>query len=414
MSASPLMSQTKTSAVGAMLVALGPISMALYTPAMPTLVQVFGTDVSAVKLTLTLYFAGFAFAQLVCGPMSDAWGRRPVVMGFTCLYLAGSLTAVFAPSIGWLLAARLIQGFGAASGTAISRAIVRDLFTGRQSVQVMNLIGLFLVAGPALSPTIGGVLLDLVGWHSIFALMVVYGVAIMVVFVTIVPETLARPDAASVRPLRLMRNYGALLRDPRFLRPSTVMACSVGCLYALATILPFVLIDRAGLTPLQFGLGMMAQSGSFLAGSAVMRKLLQRVDAHRMVPFGLLLIGMGAATLAILAVSVEPRYLTVMAPIGLLAFGIAFVMPTMMTESLAPFPHIAGAASALAGFFQMGAGLLGSAAAAAVGQPVLALATVVPVMAAIAIVTQFALKGRTTRMEEAVADRIIHPHAPAE
>jgi DHA1 family bicyclomycin/chloramphenicol resistance-like MFS transporter len=409
------MSPTKTSAIGAMLVALGPITMGLYTPAMPTLVDAFGADDGAVKLTLTLYFMGFAFAQPVCGPMSDAWGRRPIVMLFTALYLVGSAMAVFAPSVEWLMAARLIQGLGAASGTAISRAIVRDLFTGRESVQVMNLIGLFLVAGPALAPTFGGILLHLFGWHAIFVAMLVYGVVIVTVFLTIVPETLASPDAANVRPGRLIRNYGTLLRDPRFLRPATAMAFSVGCIYALATVLPFVLIEGAGMTPLMFGLGMIAQSGSFLIGSAVMRKLLQRVEAHRMVPYGLALIGSGALLLAVLAVTVEPRYLTVMGPVGVLAFGTAFIMPTMMTESLAPFPHMAGAASALAGFFQMGAGLLGSAAAAAIGHPTLALSIVVPIMAGISIVMQIALKGRTSRMEEAVADRIIHPpEAPAE
>ncbi len=413
MSASPPpMSQTKASVIGALLVALGPISMSLYTPAMPTLVKVFDTDVSSVKLTLTLYFLGFAFAQLGCGPMSDAWGRRPVVIGFTCLYLVGSLTAAFAPSIHWLLAARLIQGFGAASGTAISRAMVRDLFTGRQSIQVMNMIGLLLIAGPALSPTLGGITLSLFNWHAIFLLMVIYGLVIIAVFLTIVPETLKHRDAANARPRRLAANYAALLTDPRFLRPAIVMGASVGCLYALATILPFVLIDEAGLTPMQFGLSMFTQSGAFIIGSLIMRRLLTRMDAHRLVPIGLVLIGAGALMLPLSLALFEAGYFTVMAPIGVLAFGIPFVMPTMLTESLAPFPHIAGAASALAGFFQMGAGLLGSASAAAVGDPILAVSIVVPVMATIAIGTQLALKRTTTRMEEAVADRIIHPHAP--
>jgi hypothetical protein len=103
-----------------------------------------------------------------------------------------------------------------------------------------------------------------------------------------------------------------------------------------------------------------------------------------------------------------------MGPVGVLAFGIAFVMPSMLTESLAPFPLIAGAASALAGFFQMGGGLVGSALAAAMGNPVLSLATLPPAMAGIALLAYFGLKGATTRMEQAVADRIVAPRAPAE
>lgn len=408
------MSQTKASVIGALLVALGPISMALYTPAMPTLVTVFDTDVGAVKLTLTVYFLGFALAQLVCGPMSDAWGRRPIVVIFTALYFVGSLMAVFAPSIPWLLAARIVQGVGAAAGIAIARAIVRDLFTGRQSAQVMNMIGLMLIAAPAMAPTIGGLTLEFLGWHAIFALMATYGVAIMVVFSVAVPETRPPRGPQDRRPRGLLVSYAALIRDVRFLRPSIVVACSIGSIYTLATILPFVLIDKAGLTPVQFGFGMLAQSGSFMVGSVVMRQLLKTIDAHRLVPLGLALIAIGALGLPVMVMLHEPSFLSVMSPTALLAFGIPFVMPSMLTESLAPFPHIAGAASALGGFFQMGAGLVGSAIAAAMGDAVLALATVIPVLALTGTVTQLLLRRATTRMEEAVVDRIVRPHAPAE
>src|SRR5690606_9839001 len=181
---------------------------------------------------------GFALAQLVCGPLSDAWGRRPVVVGFTTLYLVGSLMAVYAPTIGWLLAARAVQGVGAAAGVAVARAMVRDLFTGRESAQVMNMIGLMLAAGPAFSPTIGGITLDLFGWHAIFLLMVAYGTLVIVVFLTVVPETLKTPDRDHARPTRLAINYVALVKDRRFMRAAMVMACSIGTLYALATILP--------------------------------------------------------------------------------------------------------------------------------------------------------------------------------
>lgn len=414
MSAPALMSQTKASAVGALLVALGPISMALYTPAMPTLVRVFDTDVSSVKLTLTVYFLGFALAQLICGPMSDAWGRRPVVLAFTALYFVGGLMAVFAPSIPWLLAARIVQGVGAAAGIAIARAVVRDLFTGRQSAQVMNMIGLMLMAAPAMAPTIGGLTLEFLGWRAIFVMMAAYGVVIMIIFSVAVPETRPPHDPSNQRSRSLLASYATLIRDPRFLRPSIVMACSIGSIYTLATILPFVLIDRAGMTPVQFGFAMLAQSGAFLAGSVLMRSLLKTVDAHRLVPIGLALTALGALGLPILALSFEPTFFTVMGPTALLAFGIPFVMPSMLTESLAPFPHIAGAASALGGFLQMGAGLVGSAIAAAMGDAVMALYTVTPTLAIMAVVTQVLLRHAVTRMEEAVADRIVRPHAPAE
>jgi MFS transporter, DHA1 family, multidrug resistance protein len=414
MSVSSLMTPRKVSAVGALLVALGPISMALYTPAMPQLVGFFGTDVATVKLTLTIYFADFALAQLICGPLSDALGRRPVVIGFTGLYLVGSLIAVAAPSVEVLLLARAVQGVGAAAGVAISRAIVRDLYTGRESIQIMNLIGLMLSIGPALSPTLGGLTLYLFGWHAIFVLMALYGIAILAVFLTVVPETLAHRNPASARPDRLARNYLHLLSDRRFLRPTIILACTNGSLYTLATMLPFVLIDRVGMSPTSFGLGMLAQSGSFMLGSLVVRRLLRSVEGHRLVPVGLGLILAGGALLAALMHFGEPSFLSVMGPIGVMTFGIAFVMPSMMTESLAPFPLIAGSAAALTGFFQMGGGFVGSGIGALIGDPVVALGTVVPLMTLIAFLTHVTLRPDRTPMEQAIADRLVEPQTPAE
>lgn len=393
------MSERTTAIVCAVLVAVGPISMALYTPAMPELVRAFETDLTTVKLTLAVYFGGFALTQLLCGPLSDAFGRRPIVISFIGIYVLGSLMAVFAPSIEWLLAARAIQGTGAAAGVAVSRAIVRDLFTGTISVRIMNAIGLMLAIGPAISPTLGGITLDLLGWHAIFVFMLLYGASIIALFLTIVPETLPARDPDAARPGRLVGRYATLLSDPRFLRPSLVIACTTGGLYALATMLPFVLIDEAGLTPTEFGLGMLAQTGSYMFGTLCMRQLLKAFDAHRLVPFGLASVAVGGLALAVLMRVVAPSYPTVMVPVGFLAFGIAFVMPATMTDSLAPFGRIAGAAAALTGFMQMAGGLAGSAVAALIGDAVTAIGTVIPGMALIAIGAHVGLKRPAVRRE---------------
>ena len=138
MNVTPLMSERRVGVIGALLAAIGPISMALFTPAMPEIVHAFGTTEAAVKLTLSLYFAGFAFAQLVCGPLSDGFGRKPVVTAFMGIYLVASLAAIVAPTIHLLIAARFMQGVGAAAGIAISRAIVRDLFAGERSARIMT------------------------------------------------------------------------------------------------------------------------------------------------------------------------------------------------------------------------------------------------------------------------------------
>ncbi|MGD9914073.1 MAG: multidrug effflux MFS transporter [Rhizobiaceae bacterium] len=381
----PLMSERRVSLLGALLVALGPISMSLFTPAMPEIVHVFGTTESAVKLALSSYFAGFACAQLICGPLSDGFGRRPVTFAFLGIYIAAVLVAMFAPTIEVLIAARFVQGIGTAVGWAIARALVRDSFVSEQAARIMNFIGLILGIGPALAPTIGGMALELAGWHSIFVLMLIFGIAVVLVVHFCMRETVVR-DLSRFRPRALARSYGTLLSHPGFLLTSLVMAGSLGALYAQATILPFILMDRVGLSPTQFGMGMLMQSGSYFIGSLVMRLLLRRASAFTLVPFGLVMIALGSIAMAINLRIFEPTFLGVMGPVALYTFGIALVLPAMTTAALAPFPQMAGSAASLQGFFQMGGGLLGGAAAALIGEPVIGMATVIPVMGAIAIV----------------------------
>ena len=143
------MSERRTSIIGAFLVALGPVSMALYTPAMPELVRAFSSSESAIKMTLSRYLAGFAVAPRVCGTLSDVIGRRRATLIFMAIYLVGSLMAAFAPSVAVLLAGRLVQGIGASVGMTVARAIVRDQFTGTEAARIMNMIGMMLALGPA-------------------------------------------------------------------------------------------------------------------------------------------------------------------------------------------------------------------------------------------------------------------------
>lgn len=401
--AAPTMSERRVSILGALLVAIGPISLALYTPAMPQIVAEFGTTESAVKMTLSIYFAGFALAQLFCGPLSDGLGRKPVTFAFMALYVAASLLAVLAPNVETLIVARFLQGCGAAVGVAISRALVRDLFTHERSARIMNLIGIILGVAPALAPTIGGLTMELAGWHAIFLIMLGCGVLIMLITQVLMHETVTR-DLSRISPASVLRAYSTLLKSRYFLTSSFVIAGSTGALYTQATILPFVLMDRVGLSPAQFGIGMLMQSGMFFLGSLSVRHLLSRFGANRLVPVGLCFVALGGLLLAVLLTIAPPTFLRVMGPVGLFSYGIAFIMPAMMTASLAPFPHIAGSASALGGFMQMGGGLLGGSVAALIADPVLAMSIVVPAMGAIAI-TAWLIWRRLPEPAQAAATR---------
>ena len=382
----PRMSERRTSMISAFLVALGPVSMALYTPAMPQLVHAFSSTESAIKLTLSLYFAGFALSQLVSGTMSDVLGRRRTTLIFITVYLAGSLMAAFAPNVGVLLAGRLVQGIGASVGMTVSRAIVRDQFTGTQSARIMNMVGMMLALGPAVSPTLGGFALGLFGWQSIFFLMVGFALAACGMVYFCMAETTV-PDPAKGRIGPILSGYRALATSGRFVSATLVMAGAVGALYGQATMLPFVLIDTVGLTPTQFGVGMLMQSGFFFMGTIAVRLLMHTVTPARLVFPGLVFIGIGSILIALASHLMTPGFLSVMGPVGIYAFGIAFVMPYMMTAAMEPFPQIAGSASAAMGFVQMSAGFLAGLVAAAIGFPLFAFGTVIPVMGLMAIVS---------------------------
>ncbi|WP_305988236.1 multidrug effflux MFS transporter [Roseibium sp. MMSF_3544] len=396
-----IMSARRTSLLGAGLVAIGPISMALYTPAMPKLVEVFGTTDAAIKLTLIAYFAGFAVAQLICGPLSDAFGRKRATLAFLCLYLFSSFLATFAPTVEFMLVARTLQGVGAAVGISVSRAIVRDQFTGQASAHIMNTIAMMLALGPAVSPTIGGFVLELFGWREVFWCMVIYGAVLMAAIVLFQVETNPNPGAHHLNPRQLAANYLMLLKDPRFLSPSILIGCGLGGLYALANVLPFVLMDEVGLSPSLFGMVMIIQSGSFIVGTIVTGRLLKRMEAHRLVPVGMMLWVVSSSLMCVLTLTMEPTVLTVMGPVAVFVFALAFVLPASFTDSMAPFPHIAGAASAMTGFMQFGGGILAGLIVAALGSPLIGLATVLPLMPLVGIVLHLVFKNRATRLAAA-------------
>ncbi|MCZ7443659.1 multidrug effflux MFS transporter [Agrobacterium rhizogenes] len=375
----PIMSTKRTAILGALLTALAPISMAIYTPAMPELTRVFSTTEAAVKLSLSLYFAGFAMAQLLAGPVSDAFGRKKASLVFLSVFLGGGLLAVFAPTIEVLLFARLVQGIGASVGMTVARAVVRDQFTGAEASSIMNLIGIMLAVGPAMGPTIGGLSLAAFGWKSVFFLMAGLG-AIAIVSVLVFLRETTIPDKNLIRPRRLLSAYGILLTEPRFLLAALVLGGSIGALYAQATMLTFILIGEVGMTPTAFGIGMLMQTGAYFFGSIALRYIAPRLGDRRSVMLGLCFSGAGGLLILLSVFLIPPSFFSIMAPVAVATVGIALLTPSMVTAALAPFPHIAGSASAMMGFIQMGSGFAGGAAASLIGSPLTGFGIIIPVM----------------------------------
>jgi len=385
------------------MVAAGPLSISLYGPALPTIVSELGTSDSMGKLSLAVYFAAFALAQLVCGPLSDSWGRRKVTVLFLVLYVLGSLVAAFGASIELLLVGRALQGIGVSVGVALSRAMVRDQFTGAESIRILTLINLILTVAPAIAPTLGSVMLLAGSWHLLFLVMAAYGLGLIALTVGATRET--HPVSARV-PFRvgsIARNYGKLLTSSAFMIPGLVLALSFGGFYGFAALLPFVLIGEIGLSTFAFAMAMLIQTGAFIIGNVLAGYAAARLSGPRMVQVGLVLLGLAGIGFAVGLRLYPDAVLAVMLPVALWMLALAFIGPSTTSAAMAGFGSIAGAAGAMTGVFQIGGGFVGSTLASlAFGTASAALTTLIPIMAGLTIAV-----GLAQRI--AFRSKTIHP-----
>ncbi|SMQ75673.1 MFS transporter, DHA1 family, bicyclomycin/chloramphenicol resistance protein [Devosia lucknowensis] len=357
------MSPRRTAIIGGLMVATGPLSLTLYSPALPTIVGDFGTTDAAGKLTLTVYFAAFAMAQLICGPLSDRFGRRAVGLAFFAIYVLGSLIAAVAPSLEVLFLGRFVQGFGVSAGVALSRAMVRDQFVGSEAIRILTLINLILTVTPAVAPTLGSVILLAGTWHYMFVVMAGFGLAILALLTWGARETLPPEARVPFSPSIVFSNYRLLLSSPDFLFPSLLLGLAFSGFHGFTALLPFIFIDDMGLTPFQFAMAMLGQTVSFILGNLAAGYLARRVLGTRLVSIALVAFAASGLGFATLPLFFPASVVAIMAPVGIWMFGIAFISPSATAAAMAGFGAIAGAAGALTGFFQVGGGFVGSLAA---------------------------------------------------
>jgi DHA1 family bicyclomycin/chloramphenicol resistance-like MFS transporter len=392
------MSARRTAIIGGLMVATGPLSLTLYAPALPTIVGDFATSDAAGKLTLTVYFAAFALAQLICGPLSDRFGRRSVGMAFFAIYVLGSLIAAMAPSLEVLFIGRFVQGFGVSAGVALSRAMVRDQFVGGEAIRILTLINLILTVTPAVAPTLGSVILLLGSWHMLFVIMAGFGLAILALQATSARETLPRERRIPLRPGIIIANYRTLLSAPDFIVPSLLLCLVFSGFHGFTALLPFILIDDLGFTPFQFAMAMLVQTASFVVGNLTVSYLSTRISSDRLVTIAMIILGISGLGFAILPNLFPLAVVAIMAPIGAWMVGLAFISPTATAAAMAGFGAIAGAAGALSGFFQISGGFIGSLAAGTLFPNALAALTIqLPIVAFLTIAVALADRWRKRR-----------------
>jgi len=335
----------------AMMTALGPLSVDLYLASLPDIARLMSATDADAQLTISVYLVGFAIAQILYGPFSDRYGRRPVLLFSLVLFVFASLACAAAPSIDVLIAARFLQAVGGAGVIVIARAIVRDLYVGPRAGRELSLIGAVMALAPIIGPVFGGMLHVAFGWRSNFLLVTVAGTIIGAVAWMLLPETLREPVREPITVSSIFRGFGGFLADNRYLAYLGIMTFSFAGLFAWISGSSFVLQKVYSLDPFQFGVAFGVSCAGYLVGTLIAAKLVMRSGIGATIGIGALAQAFGGL-LMVLAVLAGWSAVWILVAIALYLFGLGFTGPQAMAGALTPFPDRAGAASSLLGFVQ--------------------------------------------------------------
>jgi len=336
-----------------LLLGIQPITTDLYLPALPSLTEGFGAALSQAQLTLTALLLAFGVSQLVWGPLSDRFGRRPVLLMGLGAYTLASVGCVLASSMDMLIAWRTLQGAAMGAGVMCARAIVRDLHDPEAGARVMSkgLTGLGVIACTA--APLGGLLSDLFGWRHALSALVAFGGASWAVVAWRFEETVPRRNPQATQPRALIATWLSILRHPTFLAWSALSAASYAGLFSFLASSSFVFIKVLGFSRTQYGLVMFSMALVYILGTFMCRRLLPRFGVRRSVAIAGLMSLTGGTLMGVLALAGLHNGWAIMLPYYLFMLAHGVHQPCSQSGAVGPFPHAAGAASALNGFLMM-------------------------------------------------------------
>ncbi|MFC3568138.1 multidrug effflux MFS transporter [Paracoccus simplex] len=336
-----------------LLSAVGPFAIDMYLPALPQVASDLGTTEAGAALTLTSYFIVFGIAQMIYGPMSDAVGRKkPLVIGVG-IFLAATVAASLAPTIGWLIAARAVQGLGAATLMVVPRAVIRDMATGPAAAKMMAAIMIVISVSPMLAPLTGSAVMAWGSWREIFAVLAGAALLSLALILFVLPETL---DADNRRPVRvgaMLAGARRLLSDRRFLGLTMIGGFGMASFFVFLASASFVYTRQYGLSPTGFSLAFAVNAIGFFSASQFAGRLAERFGMERVISLAITGFAGLALLLSLVVAAGFDALAVVIAGLFLANACLGLVMPTAMVMSLDPHPDIAGLASSLGGTIQM-------------------------------------------------------------
>ncbi len=336
-----------------LLLGLQPVTTDLYLPALPTMQRELGATAGATQMTLSVLIICFGLAQLVCGPLSDRFGRRPVLLGGMALYCVASVMGALAQQIDTLVAWRGVQGAAMAAAVTCGRSMVRDLFQPHEGARVMSraLGGLGVVA--LLSPALGGLLVQWLSWHAALLATALFGAVTLAFIGWRFEETLLQRDPRATQLLPLLNNWRIVLRDPSFRAWTALLCCTYGALFTILASSSFVFIDVLGLSRVACGAVLAVNSLAYIVGTVLCRRLLLRHGLRGAVKRSALFSLAGGVGMAALSLAGVQSVWAIVPPMVLFAIGHGVNQPCGQAGAVGPFPDKAGTAASMSGFLMM-------------------------------------------------------------
>jgi DHA1 family bicyclomycin/chloramphenicol resistance-like MFS transporter len=347
--------------------ALSPFAINSIVPSMPAIEQAFSADYGRVQLILSMFLASVAISQIFIGPLSDRFGRRPVLLIGFSLFVLASAASSFSPTIEALIALRIVQGASGCVGIVLGRAIVRDLYDRRQAASMLGYVTMGLAMAPMVAPTLGGLLQEFSGWTAIFWLMTALGVGCLVVAWGLIPETNLRPTE-SLSFGSLFGDFSQLIRRPEFLLFTASSSLTTGVFFTFLGGAPYIAERVMHLRPSVYGLWFALLPLGYALGSFMAGRFTERFGVGRMILAGSALAFVSVSALLLIFALGFSGPAALFLPMGVAGMANGIALPSAVSGAISVRPDIAGAASGLSGAAQLGTGavlsILGSAALA--------------------------------------------------
>lgn len=337
--------------------AVSPLGINLYLPSMPGMSAALGVDYAAIQFTLSVYLAAVALGQLIIGPVSDRYGRRPVLIGGLVLFVVGSTICMLAPNITVLNVGRVIQALGGCAGITLSRAIVRDMYDRTRAASMIAYVTMGMAVAPMIAPTIGGLLEALHGWRASFAFLTVFGLITLLIVLRMLHETNPWKGQATSAD-QLINGYRKLVGISSFWGFALTAGLTSASFFAFVGGAAYVMINLMERTPVEYGLYFGLVSVGYMVGNYCSGKFVTKVGPQRMIRLGAMLSLIAVAMMAGLYAVDDMQPAFIFVPTTLLGMGNGLVLPSCIAGAVSVKPEMAGAASGLAGSMQIGFGAI--------------------------------------------------------